>query len=47
MRVLISGASGRMGTMLVRAVAQTEGATLVGATERQGSSAVGDRKSVV
>ena len=41
MRVIISGASGRMGTMLVRAVAQAKGAMLVGATERQGSSVVG------
>ena len=41
MRVIISGASGRMGTMLVRAVVQAKYATLVGATEREGSSAVG------
>ena len=41
MRVIISGASGRMGTMLLRAVAQAEDTTLVGATERQGSSAIG------
>ena len=41
MRVIISGASGRMGTMLVRTVAQAKDATLVGATEREGSSAVG------
>ncbi|MDQ7002979.1 MAG: 4-hydroxy-tetrahydrodipicolinate reductase, partial [Ghiorsea sp.] len=36
MRVLISGASGRMGTMLVRAVALAEAVELAGATERLG-----------
>ena len=41
MRVIISGASGRMGQMLIRAIAQAEGVQLVGATEREGSSAVG------
>lgn len=41
MRIIITGASGRMGQMLVRAVAEAEGASLVGATERQGSTAIG------
>ena len=42
MRIIITGASGRMGQMLIRAVAQAEGVQLVGATERQGSSAMGE-----
>ena len=41
MRVIITGASGRMGQMLIRAVATTHGVSLVGATERSGSAAVG------
>ncbi len=41
MRVIVTGASGRMGRMLVRAVAEFEGAELVGATERPGSGFVG------
>ncbi len=42
MRIIITGASGRMGQMLLRAVDEAEAVTLVGATERQGSSAVGE-----
>jgi len=38
MRVIITGASGRMGRMLVKAVAMADGAELVGATERSGSA---------
>jgi 4-hydroxy-tetrahydrodipicolinate reductase len=38
---LITGASGRMGKMLIRAAALAEGVTLVGATERTGSSDIG------
>ncbi|HCS13061.1 MAG: 4-hydroxy-tetrahydrodipicolinate reductase [Zetaproteobacteria bacterium CG06_land_8_20_14_3_00_59_53] len=41
MRVIISGASGRMGRMLVQAVSEMEGAELVGATERAGSEWLG------
>lgn len=42
MQVIITGASGRMGRMLVRAVVESEGAELVGVTERSGSNFVGD-----
>lgn len=41
MRVIITGASGRMGRMLVRAVNDLEGAELVGATERSESEFLG------
>ncbi|MDQ6973158.1 MAG: 4-hydroxy-tetrahydrodipicolinate reductase [Mariprofundaceae bacterium] len=41
MRVIITGASGRMGRMLVRAVSEAEGAELVAATERAGSEWLG------
>ncbi|HIP06753.1 MAG TPA: 4-hydroxy-tetrahydrodipicolinate reductase [Mariprofundaceae bacterium] len=41
MRIIITGASGRMGQMLIRTVTEAEGVQLVGATERQGSSAIG------
>lgn len=41
MQVIVTGASGRMGRMLVRAVAESEDAELVGATERPGSGFVG------
>ncbi len=41
MRVIITGASGRMGRMLVRAIAESEDAELVGAVERPGSGFVG------
>jgi 4-hydroxy-tetrahydrodipicolinate reductase len=41
MRVVVVGAAGRMGRMLVRAVAEAEGCRLVGAIEREGSSALG------
>ena len=36
-RVIVTGASGRMGRMLVRAVTEAKSMELVGATERQGS----------
>ena len=36
-RVIVTGASGRMGRMLVRAVSEAKGMQLVGATERPGS----------
>ncbi|GJE17646.1 4-hydroxy-tetrahydrodipicolinate reductase [Methylobacterium marchantiae] len=41
MRLAVVGAEGRMGRMLIRAVAETEGCTLSGAVEREGSSALG------
>ncbi|MFQ5344647.1 MAG: 4-hydroxy-tetrahydrodipicolinate reductase [Mariprofundus sp.] len=40
-RVIVVGASGRMGRMLVRAVTESRHAVLVGATERSGSEFVG------
>ncbi|MDQ6961475.1 MAG: 4-hydroxy-tetrahydrodipicolinate reductase [Mariprofundaceae bacterium] len=40
-KVIIVGASGRMGRMLVRAVAESEHAKLVAATEREGSTLLG------
>ncbi|MBF0281666.1 MAG: 4-hydroxy-tetrahydrodipicolinate reductase [Zetaproteobacteria bacterium] len=40
-RVIITGASGRMGRMLMRAVTESSAAILVGATERAGSDAMG------
>lgn len=40
-RVVITGASGRMGRMLVRAVTEAKGMALVGATERPGSEFLG------
>jgi 4-hydroxy-tetrahydrodipicolinate reductase len=41
MKIGIVGCAGRMGRMLVTAVAETEGVSLAGATERSGSDAVG------
>ena len=41
MRLVVVGAAGRMGRMLIKAVAETEGCTLVGAIEREGSTALG------
>jgi len=40
-RVVVTGASGRMGRMLVRAVTEAKGMQLSGATERQGSEYLG------
>ncbi|TLS74561.1 4-hydroxy-tetrahydrodipicolinate reductase [Mariprofundus erugo] len=40
-RIVIVGASGRMGRMLVRAVSEAAGAELAGATERAGSPFIG------
>lgn len=40
-RVIVVGASGRMGRMLVRAVSDAKGCVLAGATERPGSPFVG------
>ncbi|MGY2052061.1 4-hydroxy-tetrahydrodipicolinate reductase [Methylobacterium sp. JK268] len=41
MRLVVVGASGRMGRMLIQAVAGTEGCTLAGAIEREGAEALG------
>jgi 4-hydroxy-tetrahydrodipicolinate reductase len=41
MRLVVVGADGRMGRMLVRAVAEAEGCTLAAAIEREGSSVLG------
>ena len=41
MRLVVVGAAGRMGRMLIKTVAETEGCTLVGAIEREGSAALG------
>lgn len=41
MRLVVAGAGGRMGRMLVAAAAGTEGCRLVGAVERPGSDVIG------
>ncbi len=41
MKLIVTGAQGRMGRMLIRAVAEAEGCTLHGAVERTGSSVLG------
>ena len=41
MRLIVTGAAGRMGCTLLRAIAETPGVTLVGALERPGSPALG------
>lgn len=41
MRLVVVGAAGRMGRMLVKAVAEAEGCALVGALERPGAEALG------
>ncbi len=41
MRLVVVGAAGRMGQMLVKTIAATEGATLAAALERPGSPAIG------
>ena len=41
MKIAIVGAAGRMGQMLIRQIAQTDGCTLVGASEAAGSKAIG------
>ena len=40
MRIVIAGAAGRMGRMLIQAVDQTDGMRLAGALERPGSPAL-------
>jgi 4-hydroxy-tetrahydrodipicolinate reductase len=41
MRLVVTGAAGRMGRMLVKTIAESEGVTLTGAVERQGTGAIG------
>jgi 4-hydroxy-tetrahydrodipicolinate reductase len=41
MKIAIVGAAGRMGQMLIRQIAHTEGCTLTGASEAPGSKAIG------
>ena len=41
MRLIVVGAAGRMGRTLVRTVAETAGATLAGAVEREGAAEIG------
>jgi 4-hydroxy-tetrahydrodipicolinate reductase len=41
MKIAIVGAAGRMGQMLIRQIAQTDGCTLTGASEAAGSKAIG------
>ena len=41
MRMIVTGAAGRMGRMLIKAIAETPGLTLVGALERAGSPHLG------
>jgi 4-hydroxy-tetrahydrodipicolinate reductase len=41
MKIAVVGAAGRMGQMLVRRIAATEGATLAGASESPNSNAIG------
>jgi 4-hydroxy-tetrahydrodipicolinate reductase len=45
MRIVIAGAAGRMGRMLIQAVDQTQGMRLAGALERPGSPALGQDAS--
>ncbi len=48
MRIIITGASGRMGQMLIRAVVQAQGAAeLVGATERASAPSIGKDAGVM
>jgi 4-hydroxy-tetrahydrodipicolinate reductase len=42
MRLVVTGAAGRMGRMLIRAIHETPGVTLAGALERPGASALGE-----
>jgi 4-hydroxy-tetrahydrodipicolinate reductase len=41
MRLVVTGAAGRMGRMLIRAIQDCDGVTLSGALEREGSAALG------
>ena len=47
MKLVVTGAEGRMGKMLIRAVAETDGVSLSGAIEREGSDAIGQDAGVL
>ena len=47
LRLIVAGAGGRMGRTLVRAIAQTPGLVLAGATEAAGSPLVGEDAGVL
>lgn len=47
MRLVVAGAGGRMGRMLVKAVAETPGLVLTGALEREGSPLLGQDAGVL
>src|SRR4051794_24086803 len=47
MRLVVAGAAGRMGRMLVQAIHETPRATLAGAPEREGSAAVGQDAGIL
>jgi 4-hydroxy-tetrahydrodipicolinate reductase len=47
LRVIVAGAGGRMGRTLVKAVADTPGMTVVGATEAAGSPLIGEDAGVL
>src|SRR6201995_2618576 len=47
MRLIVAGAGGRMGRALVRAMADTKGAVLVGALEAPGSERIGNDAGVL
>jgi 4-hydroxy-tetrahydrodipicolinate reductase len=47
MRLLVTGAAGRMGRMLIRAIQEARGVTLGGALERSGSEALGKDAGIV
>jgi 4-hydroxy-tetrahydrodipicolinate reductase len=47
MRLIVAGAGGRMGRTLVRAIAETSGLVLAGATEAAGSPLIGEDSGVL
>jgi 4-hydroxy-tetrahydrodipicolinate reductase len=47
MRLVVTGAAGRMGRTLVKAIAETPGLTLAGALERPGAAALGQDAGVL
>lgn len=47
LRLAVVGAAGRMGRMLIRAISETEGVTLAGALEREGSPSLGKDSGIL
>jgi 4-hydroxy-tetrahydrodipicolinate reductase len=47
MRLIVTGAAGRMGRMLIKAIAETPGVTLAAAIERKGAAALGADASLL